>query len=128
MDNTSLTIIFALICAGIGVGYAVYLVFWVMRLDAGSPEMKKIQAAIQEGAQAYMARQYKTVSIVAAALFLLLWIAGFWSDHFGLLTAVGFLVGGVASAISGYVGMMVAVRANARSVPGTMLNRSEIVE
>ena len=115
MDNTSVIILFSLVCAGIGIAYALYLSLWVMKLDAGTPEMKKIQAAIQEGAQAYMARQYKTVSIVAAVIFVLLWVSGFWSDQFGLLTAVGFLVGGVASAISGYVGMAVAVRANVRT-------------
>ncbi|HZR47689.1 MAG TPA: sodium-translocating pyrophosphatase [Candidatus Manganitrophaceae bacterium] len=115
MDNTSTIILFSLVCAGIGIAYALYLSLWVMKLDAGTPEMKKIQAAIQEGAQAYMARQYKTVAAVAAVLFVLLWVSGIWSEQFGLLTAVGFLVGGVASAISGYVGMMVAVRANART-------------
>ena len=101
MDNTSIIILFSLVCAGIGIAYALYLSLWVMKLDAGTPEMKKIQAAIQEGAQAYMARQYKTVSVVAAVLFVLLWVSGFWSEQFGLLSAVGFLVAGVASAISG---------------------------
>ncbi|MFY9270959.1 MAG: sodium-translocating pyrophosphatase [Candidatus Manganitrophaceae bacterium] len=115
MDNRSLILAFSLICAAIGVAYAFYLSAWVMRLDPGNEEMRKIQAAIQEGAQAYMVRQFKTISVVAAILFFLLWLAGIWSDHFGLLTALGFLVGGVASAISGYVGMMVAVRANART-------------
>ncbi|WDT78488.1 MAG: sodium/proton-translocating pyrophosphatase [Candidatus Manganitrophus sp.] len=115
MENTSFVILFSLICAGVGIAYALYLSFWVMRLDAGTAEMRKIQAAIHEGAQAYMIRQFKTISIVAAVLFVLLWVSGFWSEHFGLLTATGFLVGGVASGISGYVGMMVAVRANART-------------
>jgi len=115
MENTSVVILFSLICAGIGIAYAAYLSFWVMKLEAGTAEMKKIQAAIHEGAQAYMIRQFKTISIVAVAIFVLLWVSGFWSEHFGLLTAVGFLVGGVASGISGYVGMMVAVRANART-------------
>ena len=115
MENTSFVILFSLICAGVGIAYALYLSFWVMRLDAGTPEMRKIQAAIHEGAQAYMIRQFKTISIVAAVLFVLLWVSGIWSEHFGLLTATGFLIGGVASGISGYVGMMVAVRANART-------------
>ncbi len=115
MDSTSLTIIFALCAAGVGILYAAYLAFWVSGLDSGTPEMKRIQAAIHEGAHAYMARQYKTVAVVGAAIFALLWAAGGWSEHFGLLTAAGFLVGGVASAISGYVGMMVAVRANAKT-------------
>ena len=108
-------ILFAFACAGIGIAYAGYLSFWIMKLPAGSEPMRAIQAAIHEGAQAYMLRQFKTVAYVAAVLFLLLWAAGAWSPHFGLLTAMGFLVGGTASGISGYVGMMVAVRANART-------------
>jgi len=85
-----------------------------MKQEAGSAKMQAIQAAIQEGAEAYMARQFRSIAMVAVPLFLLLWAAGIWSDHFGWLTAVGFLVGGAASAISGYVGMMIAVRSNAR--------------
>ena len=109
------TILFALGSAVIGIIYAAWLAFWVKGLDGGTPEMKMIQAAIHEGASAYMARQFKTVAVVAAIIFVLLWAAGAWSAHFGLLTACGFLVGGTASAISGYVGMMVAVRANAKT-------------
>jgi K(+)-stimulated pyrophosphate-energized sodium pump len=115
VDSTTLTIVFALVCAVIGILYAGYLAVWVNRLDSGTPEMRTIQAAIHEGASAYMARQYKAVAVVGAVVFVLLWVAGRWSEHFGLLTACGFLVGGVASAISGYVGMMVAVRANAKT-------------
>ncbi|MBI5642204.1 MAG: sodium-translocating pyrophosphatase [Deltaproteobacteria bacterium] len=115
MDISTLTILFALGSAGVGIIYAAYLALWVRGLDGGTPEMKKIQAAIHEGASAYMARQYKTVAIVGAVIFILLWGAGQWSEHFGILTACGFVVGGVASAISGYVGMMVAVRANAKT-------------
>ncbi len=115
MNSTTLTVLFASGAAVVGILYAAYLAFWVQSLDSGNEEMKKIQAAIHEGAHAYMARQYKTVAGVAIVIFAILWGAGIWSDHFGLLTAAGFLVGGVASAISGYVGMMVAVRANAKT-------------
>lgn len=110
-----MTILFALGSATIGIAYAGYLAFWVQGLHGGTPEMKRIQAAIHEGASAYMRRQFRTVGVVAAVIFALLWIAGAWSEHFGLLTACGFLVGGTASGISGYVGMMVAVRANAKT-------------
>ncbi len=115
MDISKATIIFALASSGVGILYAAYIAFWVKGLDSGTPEMNKIQAAIHEGAVAYMARQYKTVAFVGVGVFFLLWAAGQWSSHFGVLTAFGFLVGGVASAISGYVGMMVAVRANAKT-------------
>src|SRR6185295_11389642 len=67
------------------------------------------------GAAAYLNRQYRTVGAVAIVLFLILWTAGWWSDKFGLITAIGFLVGAVASATAGYVGMNIAVRANVRT-------------
>src|SRR5437867_2679077 len=77
--------------------------------------MQRIAQAIQEGAAAYLNRQYRAVGVVAAVLFALLWLAGQWSDYFGLLTAVGFLIGAGASATAGYVGMNIAVRANVRT-------------
>jgi len=107
-------ILFSFGAAIVGIAYAVYLSLWMMKQDPGSEKMRAIQAAIQEGAEAYMARQSRSIAMVAVPLFVLLWVAGFWSAHFGWLTAVGFLVGGSASALSGYVGMMIAVRANAR--------------
>jgi K(+)-stimulated pyrophosphate-energized sodium pump len=115
MTPESLTLIFALIAAVVGVAYGIYLIFWVMRQETGNDRMREIAAAIQEGAQAYLNRQYRTVAMVAAVLFALMWIAGFWSDHFGLLTAVGFLIGATASASAGFVGMKIAVRANVRT-------------
>lgn len=115
MDVSTTVIIFAVACAVAGVGYGLYLTLWVMRLSDGNKEMQRIAQAIQEGAAAYLNRQYRTVGLVAAGLFAILWIAGFWSDKFGLVTAVGFLVGAVASATAGYVGMNIAVRANVRT-------------
>ena len=96
MESSTFTILFALGSAVVGIIYAAWLAFWVKGLDGGTPEMKSIQAAIHEGASAYMARQFKTVAVVAAIIFVLLWAAGAWSAHFGLLTACGFLVGGTA--------------------------------
>ncbi len=114
MNLHSMIILFSIVCSGIGILYAIYLSLWVRGLDSGTPEMKKIQQAIQEGSEAYMRRQFQAISWVAAIIFILLWVAGFWSEHFGLLTASGFLLGGIASAISGYVGMAVSVNANAK--------------
>src|SRR5689334_23356447 len=88
---------------------------WVFKLNAGNAKMQEIAKAIQEGAGAYMNRQYNTVGIVAAVLFVVLAAAGAVSDKFGILTAVGFLVGAGASALAGYVGMIIAVRANVRT-------------
>lgn len=114
MDATAV-IMFAIATAIAGIGYGLYLAFWVFKLDAGNPEMQRIAQAIQEGASAYLNRQYRTVGLVAAGLFAALWLAGIWSDKFGLLTAIGFLIGASASALAGYVGMYIAVRANVRT-------------
>ena len=113
--SDSAIVTFALIAACAGIGYGLYLAMWVFRLDPGNAKMQEIAKAIQEGAGAYMNRQYKTVGLVAAVLFVVLAAAGAFSDKFGILTAVGFLVGAGASAIAGYVGMIIAVRANVRT-------------
>jgi len=113
--SDSAIITFALIAAAAGIAYGLYLAMWVFKLNAGNAKMQEIAKAIQEGAAAYMNRQYRTVGMVAAVLFVLLWGGGAVSDKFGLLTAVGFLVGAGASAIAGYVGMIIAVRANVRT-------------
>ncbi len=115
MDLTNGTILFACVTALAGIGTGLYLTFWVMRLSPGSDRMQQIASAIQEGAKAYLNRQYRTVAMVAAVLFILLWAAGSISDRFGFLSAVGFLVGASASATAGYVGMSLAVRANVRT-------------
>ncbi|MGQ0695823.1 MAG: sodium-translocating pyrophosphatase [Nitrospiraceae bacterium] len=113
--SDSAIVTFAFIAAIAGIAYGLYLAMWIFKLNAGNAKMQEISKAIQEGAGAYMNRQYKTVGVVAAALFVVLWLAGLASDKFGLITAIGFLVGASASAIAGYVGMIIAVRANVRT-------------
>jgi K(+)-stimulated pyrophosphate-energized sodium pump len=108
-------VMFAVLAAVAGIAYGLYLVLWIFRLDAGNARMQEIARAIQEGAAAYLNRQYRTIGIVAIVLFLVLWVGGQWSQNFGLLTAIGFLVGAAASATAGYVGMIIAVRANVRT-------------
>ncbi len=115
MDVSTAVIVFAVVSATAGIAYGVYLTFWVFRLNPGNAEMQRIAQAIQEGAGAYLNRQYRTIGIVAAVLFAILWLGGLWSDKFGLVTALGFLVGAAASATAGYVGMYIAVRANVRT-------------
>jgi len=115
MDRSAGIVLFAVTAAFVGIAYGAYLIQWILKLEEGSEKMKAIAKAIQEGANAYLNRQYTTVAYVAAGLFAVLWLAGFWSEKFGLLTAVGFLIGAVASASAGYVGMKIAVRANVRT-------------
>lgn len=89
--------------------YAVYSMYRVLSLPSGTPKMREIASAIQEGAAAYLARQNKVVAVIAAALAIALFVV------FGQNTAVGFLVGAIFSATAGYFGMYVAVRANVRT-------------
>lgn len=88
---------------------AIYSLAWVLKRPAGNPRMREISAAIQEGASAYLGRQYRVVSMIALLLVVILQVA------LGTTTAVGFLVGAGFSAACGYLGMFVAVRANART-------------
>jgi K(+)-stimulated pyrophosphate-energized sodium pump len=104
-------VLFALICAGIGIAFGIVLTAWVIRQPAGTERMQEIARAVQEGAEAYLRRQYTTIGLVAIAPFLLL---GFY-NKLGWGTAVGFLLGALLSAAAGFIGMNVAVRANVRT-------------
>jgi K(+)-stimulated pyrophosphate-energized sodium pump len=107
-------VLFALICGLLAVAYGAYLTRWVLAQSPGNERMREIQAAIQEGASAYLNRQYRTVGVVAVVVAALLLLAGTITDDLGWKVALGFLIGAVLSALAGYVGMNTAVRANAR--------------
>jgi len=101
-------IAFALACGALGVVYALITASWVAKQSAGSEKMIFISDAIKEGAMAFLNREYKTVAIVAVVLAALLTFLGIW-------TAVGFIIGTFGSALTGYLGMMVSVKANVRT-------------
>ena len=105
------SVLFALICAGFGIGWGVMLTVRLLALPEGSDRMKEIALAVQQGAAAYLRRQYMTIGVVAIVIFLGI---GFWND-LGWGTAFGFLIGAVFSAAAGFAGMNVAVRANVRT-------------
>ncbi|MBI3377076.1 MAG: sodium-translocating pyrophosphatase [Nitrospirae bacterium] len=106
----SSTILFALGCGLLGVIYAVMTAMWVSKQDAGSAKMQEISNAVKEGAYAFLAREYKTVAIVAVILVVLI-----AAMNLGIWTAIGFIVGTFGSALAGFVGMWVTVRANVRT-------------
>ncbi|MDR0514464.1 MAG: sodium-translocating pyrophosphatase [Coriobacteriaceae bacterium] len=109
-------LLIGLIAGVVAVVYAGILIARVNKLPAGNDTMQGISAAIQEGAMAYMKRQYRTVAIVAVIIAVILLIPGFVGvNGFGVWTAVGFLLGGAASAAAGFIGMSISVRANVRT-------------
>jgi len=103
------SLIFALACAFAAIVYSVVSIFWVLGKPTGSDRMREIAAAIQEGASAYLNRQYTTIGVVGVILFLVIY---FMLDP---RTAIGFAIGAVLSAATGYIGMNISVRANVRT-------------
>ena len=107
----STAMIISLGASGLAIVYGFGLIKWILKLPKGDEKMQSIAKAIQDGAKAYLNRQTRTVAVIAAVIFIILWLV----PTLGLTTAVGFLVGAVLSALAGYIGMNVAVRANVRT-------------
>lgn len=104
-----MSLIFSIIAATASIIYGIVLAFFILMKPSGSDRMREIARAIQDGARAYLLRQYRTVAGIAVVIFVLL------AFFLNIATAFAFLVGAVFSALSGIIGMMISVRANVRT-------------
>jgi K(+)-stimulated pyrophosphate-energized sodium pump len=102
-------LIFVLACGVLALAYAVWAAREVISADAGNERMQEIAAAVQEGAKAYLNRQYSTIALVGLVIFAILWFL------LGLEVGIGYLIGAILSGAAGYTGMLVSVRANVRT-------------
>ncbi|WOE75887.1 sodium-translocating pyrophosphatase [Alterisphingorhabdus coralli] len=102
-------VLIAIICGVLAVVYGIVTSRQVLAASAGNDRMQEIAGAVQEGAQAYLGRQYRTIAIVGVVVAIIVGIT------LGLVSAVGFLIGAVLSGVAGYIGMNISVRANVRT-------------
>ncbi|MDB5862792.1 MAG: pyrophosphatase [Betaproteobacteria bacterium] len=109
MQSLESYLIFAVACAVAALVYGAWSIKWVLAQPSGNDRMREIAAAIQQGAQAYLNRQYTTIAVVGAVLFVVLGLVLNWP------TAFGFLFGAFLSGLAGYTGMYISVRANVRT-------------
>src|SRR5439155_16781505 len=101
-EANSMTALWVIVlCGALSIVYAIWATASVLKSDAGSPRMQEIAAAVREGAQAYLKRQYMTIGLVGIVIFALL------AYLLGALVAVGFLIGAVLSGAAGFIGMNV---------------------
>jgi len=122
MDLTNAAIVFAFLASVLAIIYAIILSFKIIKLPAGNDKMKEIALAIQQGAKAYLVRQYTTIGIVAIILAAIIYY------YLGQTTAIGFLVGAILSGLAGIIGMNISVRANVRTAQSASESMSKALD